>query len=128
MRETSWRIQLVGSFTVCRYLTDRDRPLAVSVQPVRNVFFEHGVEIGAAKAECAQTGAAHAIGRDRPRFQFGIDVERRVGKVDVRIGMLAMHAGRQHLVAKRQGGFQQSGRAGRSFEMPDVRFDRTQRH
>ena len=93
-----------------------------------NVFFEHGVEIGAAKTKSAQTGAAHAIGWHRPRFQFGIDVERRVGKIDVRIAMLAMHAGRQYLVPKRQGGFQQSGSAGRSFEVPEIRFDRTKRH
>ena len=93
-----------------------------------NVLFEYGVEIGAAKTKSAQAGPAHAIGWHRPWFQFGIDVEGRVGKIDVRIAMLAMHAGRQYLVAKRQGGFQQSGCAGCSFEVPEIRFDRTKRH
>src|ERR1019366_1886562 len=101
-----------------RYLTDRNRPLAVSVQPARNVFFEHGMEIGAAKAKSAQTGAAHTIRRHCPGSQFGIDVERRVSKVDVGIEMLAMHARRQYLMPKRQRSFQQSGGAGRSFEVP----------
>ena len=35
-------------------------------------------------------------------LQFGVDVERRVGEVDIRIGMLAMQAGRQHLVTQSQ--------------------------
>ena len=111
-----------------RYFGDGDRPLAVSVQPARNVLFEHRVEIGAAKTKSAQTGAPHAICRHRPRFQFGIDVERRVGKVDVGIEMLAMHARWQYFVSKRQCGFQQSGSAGRSFKVPEVRLDRTERH
>src|ERR1039458_4015390 len=41
-----------------------------------------------------------------PRRQLSIDIERGVSKVDSRIGMLAIHAGRQHLIAKRQGRLQ----------------------
>ena len=78
------------------------------------------MEVGAAKTKRAQAGPPHAIRRHRPRFQFGVDVKRGVGEIDVRIGMLAMHAGRQHLVPKRQRGLQQPGGPGRSFEMPKV--------
>ena len=86
------------------------------------------MEVGAAKTKSAQTGTPYAICGHGPRLQFGVDVKRGVGKVDIWIGMLAMHAGRQHFVAKRQGGFQQSRRAGCSFKMSEVRFDRTKRH
>ena len=80
------------------------------------------------KPKALSAGAAHAIRRRRPRLQLGVDVKRGVGEIDIRIGMLAMHAGRQHLVPKRQRGLQQSGGAGGAFEMPDVRLDRAQRH
>ena len=65
-------------------LADRDRSLAVAVQPVRNVLLEHDMEIGAAKSKGAHTGAPHAIRRHRPRSQFGVDVKRGVGEVDIR--------------------------------------------
>src|ERR1039457_6909353 len=42
--------------------------------------------------------------------------------------MLAMHAGRQHFIAKCQGGLQQSHGARSRFEMSDVRFNRSERH
>ncbi len=119
----TFSVFIIGSFTVDGIsLTATDR-LPFPFKPVRNVFFEHSVEIGAAKTKSAQTGAAHAICRHRPWFQFGIDVKRRVGKIDIGIEMFAMHARRQYFVAKRQGGLQQSGGACRSFEVPEVRFD-----
>ena len=77
------------------------------------------MEVGATETKGAHAGAPYAIGRHRPRFQLGIDVQRGVGKVDIRIGMLAMQAGRQHLVMKRQCSFQQSGSARRAFQMSD---------
>ena len=107
---------------------DSDRPLAISGQPVRNVLFEHEMEVGAAKTKGADPGATRSVGRHGPRLQFGIDVKRRVGKVDVGAGMFAMHAGRQYFIPQRQRGFQQPGSARRSFEMADVRLDRAQRH
>ena len=95
---------------------------------MRNVFFENGVEIGAAETKSAHTGAPYAIRRNGPRFQFSIDAQRGVVKIDIRIGMLAMHAGRQYFIAKCQCGLQQSHGARGRLEMSDVRFDRSERH
>jgi len=43
-------------------------------------------------------GAADTIRHHRPGLQFAVHVKRRVGKVDIRAGMIAMQAGRQHLI------------------------------
>ena len=86
------------------------------------------MEVGAAETEGAQAGAPHAVRGHGPRSQFGVDVKRRVGKIDIGIGMLAMQAGRQHLVAQRQGRFQDSGGAGGALQMSDIRLDRAERH
>src|SRR5437868_10282716 len=69
------------------------RSLSISVEPVRNVLLQHGVEVCAAEAKRAQAGAPHSICGYRPRPQFGIDVERRVSEIDIRIGVLAMDTG-----------------------------------
>jgi hypothetical protein len=45
-------------------------------------------------------------------------------KVDGWIGMLALHARRQHLVAQRESGFQEAGSARGPFQVADVRFNR----
>ena len=106
-----------------RCLTDRECPLAVAVQHVRNVFLQHYVKIGAAKAKSANAGAPRAIRGHGPGFQRGIDVKRRVREVDIRIGMFAVHAGRQNFVAERQSSLQHARSTGSAFEMPDIRFD-----
>ena len=106
-----------------RYFRDRNRALAVASQFVGDVLFEHDVEVGAAKTKGTGAGSTNSVGRDCPRFQLGVDVKRGVSKVDVRVGMLATHAGRQYLVTKRQGSFQQPGGSSRTFEMSNVRFD-----
>ena len=108
------------------HLAYRNRPLAVSIQPVGNVFLEYRMEVGTAKTKSAQAGAPHAICCLRPRLQLLVDVKRGMGKVNLWIGALAVHAGRQHFVAKCESGFQQSGGARSSFEMSKVRFDGAQ--
>src|ERR1035441_6933734 len=128
-----WRRRNCGRIETSLYhdwrgCSDSYRPLAISVEPAGNVLFQHSVKVGAAKAKCAEAGAPRGIRGNRPRTQLSIDIEGRVSKVDRRIGMLAIHAGRQYFVAKRQGRLQQSSRARSSFEMPNVRFDRAQRH
>src|SRR6202140_751629 len=86
------------------------------------------MEVGAAKTKSAGSGAARSVGRNCPRLQFSIDVKRRVGKIDVRAGMLTMHAGGEDLVTKRKCRFQKSCCSRCSFQMTDVRFDRTESH
>jgi hypothetical protein len=83
-----------------RSLTDHHRMLAVSGEPVRNVFLQHRMEIRAAESERTDSGAPYAIHRLLPRVQFPIHVERRVLEIDVGIGVLAANAWRQHLVAE----------------------------
>ena len=78
------------------------------------------------KPKALNAGAPDGICRNRPRLQFGVDIKRGVSKVDIRTGMLAMQTGRQHLIAKRQCCFQQSGGARGAFQMSDVRFDRAE--
>ena len=101
---------------------DGDRPLTLSVQPVRYVFFEHCVEVGSAETEGTEAGSPHTICGDSPRLQFGVYVEWGMSEVNVRVRMLAVHARRQDLVAERQCGLQQSRRTSRSFEMSEIRF------
>ena len=95
---------------------------------MRNVFLDYSVEVGATETKSAQTGAARAICRNRPRFQLRIHVKGRVSKVDVGVGTLAVHAGRNHLVAKRQCEFQQSSSAGCALKVSNIRFDRADGH
>ena len=92
-----------------------------------NVFLHHHVKIRAAEAEGADAGAAHAFRRFGPRPQRGVDLERRVGEIDIRIGMLAVYAGRQHACRAVPAPFSKCRRAGRALQMPDVRFHRAQR-
>ncbi len=91
------------------------------------MLFKHEMEIGAAETEGADAGAARNVRGNVPRLQFGIDIKRRVGKVDVGTGMLAVHAGRQDFIAKRESSLQHSGCTRCSFQVADVRFDRTER-
>ena len=95
---------------------------ASSGQPARNVLLEHGVEVGAAEAECADTGATYAARRFHPVGEFGGDVERRVFEVDVRVFLLAIETRWQNLLVERQGRLQDAGRAGCALEMANVRF------
>src|SRR5215472_11200140 len=86
------------------------------------------MEIGAAETKGTHAAAPRPNGGNRPRPQLGIDVKRRVSKVNIRAGMIAMQTGRQHLVVQRQGGLQQSGGAGTTLKMSEVRFDRAEGH
>ena len=52
--------------------------------------------------------AAYAVGRDFPMLQCGVDVQWRVSEVDLRTGVFAMETGGQHLIAKREGSFEDS--------------------
>src|SRR5262249_7718323 len=53
----------------------------------------------------------------------GIDVKRRVFKVDRRMRTLEVEAGRDHFMLKRQGRFDQTGHSGRRVEMADIGFN-----
>ena len=98
-----------------RDITHRHCFLSVSVEPVRNVFLDHGMKVGAAESEGTQAGAAHRVSRHVPRLEFGVHIKRRVGEVDIRVRMLAVHAGRQDLVMKRERRLQQSRCASRAL-------------
>ncbi|HEV2689698.1 MAG TPA: hypothetical protein VGV35_14145, partial [Bryobacteraceae bacterium] len=65
-------------------VTDSDGSLAITVQSVRDVFLEHSVEVGSAKAEGAQAGAPHTVRRHCPGPQFGIDANRAVVGIEIR--------------------------------------------
>ena len=64
------------------------------------------MEVGSTKTKRTQSRAPYAVRRNDPRPQFGVDVERRMRKVDFRIEMLAVHAGRKHFVSEGQSEFQ----------------------
>ncbi len=94
----------------------------------REVFFQDHMEVGAAKTECARACKAEAPAAHSPFLRPGIHSERQAGKGDVRVGFAEVGRRRQHLVMQRQNGFQQTRRAGRAFQVTDVRFDRSQCH
>ncbi len=58
----------------------RHRALAVSGQAMGNVLLHHHVKIGAAEAEGADAGAAHAVGRFGPRPQRRVDLRAASGR------------------------------------------------
>src|SRR5690349_19844426 len=92
------------------------------------MLFQHNVEVGASETKGADAGTAHAVRRDVPWLQLGVDVERRVREVDLRTGMFAVQTGWQHLVAQGQRSFQNSRSSRSSFQVPDVRLDRAESH
>src|SRR5581483_4903797 len=83
-------------------LADCDRTLSIGLQPSGDVLLEHHVPVGSAKSERAGAGAAHTVRRNVPRCQLGIDSNRRMIEIDVGVALLAVNAGGQHLIMKRE--------------------------
>src|SRR5581483_437127 len=82
------------------------------------------MEVGTAEAEGAQTRSPHSIRWHGPGLQLGIHVNRRMSEINIRVGVLAMHTGRQNLLVQSQCCLQQSGGSRGSLEMSEIRLDR----
>lgn len=85
-------------------------------------FFQNHMGIGAANAERIDTGAARQT-LGFPVAQRRIHKKRAVGKVDLRVGLLEMQAGRQLVVMQTEDGFNEADDARGDVEMADVGFD-----
>ncbi len=104
---------------------DRGPPLG---EASGHVLLQDRVEVGAAEAEGAQAGRAHAPGRGLPGLGLRVHEEGRLAPVDVRVGRLRVEARRQHLLVEGQGDLQQAGGAGGPLQVSDVRLHRAQGH
>jgi hypothetical protein len=75
------------------------------------------VEVGAAKAEGADPGAAQIVAVGPPGPELPVDVEGRVGEVDVRVRPLESEAGRQLFLVEGQHRLEHAGGAGGAFQV-----------
>src|SRR5579864_6472730 len=94
----------------------------------REIFFQHDVGIGAAKAKGTHARAA----RNRrsilspghfPWCEFICDIKRSSVEIDVRIDFLKVNVCRNVLVLDSQQYLEQAGNPGSSLQMANVRFD-----
>ena len=85
------------------------------------------MRIGAAEAEGADHCRTSALRVLRPRLQCGVDHERTVGQIDVRIEAFEAGRGRQLAVFQRQHQLERAGDAGRVEGVADVALHRAQR-
>ena len=104
--------------------------LGMAVQAIgravfRLVFFQHHMEVGAAKTKGADPGPAWMFAAD-PGACLGVDVKRRVLNIQLRVGLLDVDGGRQNLMMQGQGDFDHAGCAGCRLSMPNLRFDTAQ--
>ncbi len=100
--------------------------LPIAGQATGHILLEHGMEVRAAEAERAHARAAHLPGRHLPLGEFGVDVERRRGPVDVRVGLVEAEARGDRLVVQCEGGLEQASGAGRRLQVADVRLHRAE--
>ena len=95
---------------------------------VRTVLLEHHVEVGAAKAEGADTGpAGQAIGR-LPGLELGLHPYGHVRLSEGLVGVLIARRWGQDALLEGKHGFDQARGAGRALQMSDVGFHRAQGH
>ena len=85
------------------------------------------VGVGAAGAEAGDAGDARAARPGLPRAQLGVDEERAVREVGLRVGLLEVEAGRDLAVLQRQHRLDERGDAGGLAGVADVRLQRTDR-
>ncbi len=90
------------------------------------MFFQHNVEVGAAKAVGADAAAAGIAIPRCPCLGFVAEKERRVVKINVGIGRSGIERGRQNFVVNSQGGFEQTRRARARLQVADVALGGTQ--
>ena len=94
-------------------------------------FLQHQMHVAATQSERADPGPSrqrlpHRIGQPVPRPGAVDHRKRRVGKIDQRIELLEMQAGRQHAMLQRQHRLQQAGDPGCRFQMADIGLHRAQ--
>ena len=90
------------------------------------VLFEDDMKVGPPEAEGAGTGPARdAVGPIDPGAGFRVDVEGAFLEIDLMVRLLDSQGGGEHLVVEGHGHFGYAGRPGRSFQVPDHRFHRS---
>ncbi len=90
----------------------------------RAPLLEDDVEVGAAEAEGGDAGAAGvSVGGFGPRFEFGLEVERRSFEGAGGVGGVEVDGRGEQSVVERQGGLDEGGGAGGAFEVTDLGFD-----
>src|SRR5581483_3647994 len=82
------------------------------------------MKVRSAESEGTQSSATRNIPDDVPWPQFGIYIKRRVGKVDARVRMIAVHARRQLFVMQCQNRLQEPGCPGCTLQVSDVGLHR----
>ena len=87
----------------------------------RFVFFQHYMEVGAAKPKGANSCAARMLSAD-PGACLRVQVKWRVFHIKLRVRLLDVNRGRQNLVMQGQGHLNHAGGACCGFGMPDLRF------
>ena len=99
----------------------------LGLEQPRHIFFQHQMKVGAAEAIGADRRSSwHAARRHFPRPRFVQQRERHVGKVNVRVGALAVECRRQNLFVQGEDGFEQARRASPGLQVADVAFGGTQ--
>ena len=104
----------------------RGKHFGFTLQHTGHILFDDDMEVCAAKAIGADTGAARGVLRCIPRARLVEQVEGRVGKIKVGVGALAVERGRQHLVMHGHNRLEQPGGPGPGLQVADVALGRTQ--
>ena len=90
------------------------------------VFLQYKMEIGAAEPEGTHARTTwNAVGD--PRAGFTVEVERRVGNVELGVGLLQVDERGQHLVVQCKCHFDESGGSGGGLGVSDLRLDAAKR-
>ena len=90
------------------------------------VLLHRDVEIRPAEAKRADRGATRVIRRTQPRPRLGVQVERAVFDIDLRIRIVHFDGGRQNPVVQRKSCLEQAGGSSCGLGVSDLRLHRTQ--
>src|SRR5262245_1455931 len=87
-------------------------------------FFQDQMGVGAADAEGTDAGASWLAGLGSPGLQAVVDVERRGGEINLRVGLVEVKGGRELSVFESEDGLDEASDACGGVEVADVALDR----
>ena len=89
------------------------------------VLRQGNVEVGSTESERADRATAFVVGATHPRPCRGVQVERRVLKVELRVWLVDLGSLRQHFVMERHHNLEQASGAGCGLGVSDLALDRS---
>ena len=87
------------------------------------VLFQHQVEVATAESERRKSGSTRMLGVTHPGASHRVQIESAVFDTELGVRLFDIDSGREDLVMQSQSSFDEAGRTGRRFGVPDLRLN-----